>query len=72
MCAGVCSLGGSARGVAHMARCTLLYYAGTTAASVTLGIALVSLIYPGRGSPLGAGAMDKGCQPGTAQARTVP
>ena len=65
--AGVCSLKGNARGVAHMARCTLLYYAGTTAISVALGIALVSIIFPGRGSPLGAGAMDAGCREGTAQ-----
>ena len=53
--------------MASLARCTLLYYAGTTAVSVTLGIALVTLISPGRGSPLGAGAMDAGCRPGTAQ-----
>ena len=61
MRAGVCSLRGNAQGVAHMAKCTVLYYTGTTAVSVCLGIALVSIIYPGRGHPLGGASMRGDC-----------
>ena len=51
--AGVCSLRGSTRNMAKIARWTLLYYAGTTVTAVVLGLALVTVLNPGRGSPLG-------------------
>ena len=35
-CTGVCSLRGNAQGVADMAKYTVLYYAGTTALSVSV------------------------------------
>ena len=41
--------------MARVAHHTLLYYAFTTVAAVLLGIALVNLIRPGRGQPLGSG-----------------
>ena len=37
--------------MAKVAKWTLLYYASTTVAAVLLGIILVSVINPGRGSP---------------------
>ena len=60
-CTGVCSLRGNTQGVADMAKYTVLYYAGTTALSVCLGIALVSVIFPGRGHPLSAASMHGNC-----------
>ena len=60
-CTGVCSLRGNAQGVADMAKYTVLYYAGTTALSVCLGIALVSVIFPGRGHPLSSASMHGNC-----------
>ena len=53
--AGVCSLRGSASSMAKVARWTLLYYAATTVAAVVLGIVLVNVVQPGRGSPLDGG-----------------
>ena len=49
---GVCSLKGSASSMAKVARWTFMYYAATTVAAVLLGIVLVTLLNPGRGSPL--------------------
>lgn len=37
--------------MAKVAKWTLLYYGSTTLAAVLLGIILVSVINPGRGSP---------------------
>ena len=71
--AGVCSLRGNAQGVADMAKYTVLYYAGTTAVSVCLGIALVSVIYPGGGRPLSGANMHGNCHgtPAVTQVRCV-
>lgn len=38
--------------MAKVAQWTLLYYAATTIAAVVLGIVLVNVVQPGRGSPL--------------------
>ena len=51
----MCALRGSAASMAAVARYTLLYYGACTAAAVTLGVLLVNLIQPGRGSPLAGG-----------------
>ena len=48
--------------MAKVAKWTLTYYTATTAAAVVLGIALVSLLQPGRGSPL-SGSQVSGCGP---------
>ena len=59
MHAGVCSLRGSTSSMAKVARWTLIYYAATTLAAVVLGIILVNVLNPGRGSPLnGDGVSD--------------
>ena len=50
--AGVCSLRGSASSMAKVAKWTLLYYAATTMAAVVMGVVLVNVLNPGRGSPL--------------------
>ena len=56
-----------------MAKYTVLYYAGTTAVSVCLGIALVSVIYPGAGRPLSGANMHGNCHgtPAVTQVRCV-
>lgn len=38
--------------MAKVARWTLVYYAATTVTAVVLGMVLVSVLNPGRGSPL--------------------
>ncbi|KAL0019833.1 hypothetical protein WJX79_000345 [Trebouxia sp. C0005] len=59
MIAGVCSLRGSTSSMAKVARWTLMYYAATTLIAVVLGIVLVNVLNPGRGSPLnGDGVSD--------------
>ncbi len=59
MHAGVCSLRGSTSSMAKVARWTLIYYAATTLTAVVLGIVLVNVLNPGRGSPLnGDGVSD--------------
>lgn len=59
MIAGVCSLRGSTSSMAKVARWTLMYYAATTLTAVVLGIILVNVLNPGRGSPLnGDGVSD--------------
>lgn len=50
--AGVCSLRGSASSMAKVARWTLVYYAATTITAVVLGMVLVTVLNPGKGSPL--------------------
>jgi solute carrier family 1 (high affinity glutamate transporter) protein 2 len=57
---GVCALRGSTASVAKVAKYTICYYAATTLTAVVLGIALVNLIRPGRGEPLGEGG-STGC-----------
>ncbi|KAL3151463.1 hypothetical protein ABBQ38_012464 [Trebouxia sp. C0009 RCD-2024] len=52
MIAGVCSLRGSTSSMAKVARWTLMYYAATTVTAVVLGMVLVTVVKPGRGSPL--------------------
>ena len=47
---------GSAQSMASVAKATLAYYAANTLSSVLLGIMLVSLLRPGRGSPLSSAA----------------
>ena len=50
---------GSTSSMAKVAKWTLLYYAATTIAAVVLGIVLVNMLNPGRGSPLnGDGVSD--------------
>ena len=47
--------------MATVAKWTLMYYAATTLAAVVLGIVLVNVLNPGRGSPLnGAGVSNCG------------
>ncbi|DBA93948.1 TPA: hypothetical protein ACH3X1_001610 [Trebouxia sp. C0004] len=59
MIAGVCSLRGSTSSMAKVAKWTLLYYGATTLTAVVLGIVLVNVLNPGRGSPLnGDGVSD--------------
>lgn len=53
---GVCSMRGSAQSMASVAKTTLAYYAANTLSSVLLGMMLVSLLRPGRGSPLSSAA----------------
>lgn len=61
MHAGVCSLRGSTSSMAKVARWTLMYYAATTICAVVLGVVLVNVLHPGRGSPLsGDGVSDCG------------
>lgn len=38
--------------MAKVARWTLMYYAATTVTAVVLGMVLVTVVKPGRGSPL--------------------
>ena len=47
---------GSAQSMASVAKTTLAYYAANTLSSVLLGMMLVSLLRPGRGSPLSSAA----------------
>ena len=47
---------GSAQSMASVAKTTLAYYAANTLTSVLLGMMLVSLLRPGRGSPLSSAA----------------
>lgn len=65
--AGVCSLRGSGGSMARVARLTLAYYAATTVAAVFLGIVLVVLIQPGRGSPFSKAASGGNCETTAAQ-----
>ncbi|KAK9849386.1 hypothetical protein WJX84_010959 [Apatococcus fuscideae] len=67
MIAGVCSLRGSGGSMARVARLTLAYYALTTVAAVLLGILLVILIQPGRGSPFSKAAAGGDCETTAAQ-----
>ncbi|KAK9806122.1 hypothetical protein WJX72_002273 [[Myrmecia] bisecta] len=66
MVAGVCALRGSSGNMAHVARTTLLYYTATTVTAVILGIVLVNLFCPGRGSPFG-GSNVEDCHAGAAK-----
>ncbi|PNW77902.1 hypothetical protein CHLRE_10g456400v5 [Chlamydomonas reinhardtii] len=49
--AGVCALRQSTADMGKVARYTLLYYFSTTMGAVVLGIAIVNIVRPGRGSP---------------------
>ncbi|KAG2449467.1 hypothetical protein HYH02_005612 [Chlamydomonas schloesseri] len=49
--AGVCALRQSTADMGKVARYTLLYYFATTMGAVVLGIAIVNIVRPGRGSP---------------------
>lgn len=53
--------------MARVARLTLAYYAATTVAAVLLGILLVILIQPGRGSPFSKAASGSDCETTPAQ-----
>lgn len=53
--------------MARVARLTLAYYAATTVAAVFLGILLVVLIQPGRGSPFSKAASGGDCETTSAQ-----
>ncbi len=53
----------------RVARLTLAYYALTTIAAVLLGILLVVLIRPGRGSPFTQAAAGAACETTAAQVR---
>ena len=52
----------------RVARLTLAYYAFTTIVAVLLGILLVVLIQPGKGSPFSQAATGAGCETTPAQA----
>ena len=53
--------------MARVARLTLAYYAATTVAAVFLGILLVVIIQPGRGSPFSKAASGGDCKSTPAQ-----